>query len=249
MTLTELPQTGAGNRTPAVARRDDQGGVSKSVTNNRKPPVFVDGRSSVIPQTPTPLKADEILAEEEHILECLGAAVIMRWGSLPTKSQRELFEYATALADHTPTAQLQRKVARFLHNRKDNGFRLTSRTPSVLRKEKPKLEVTTEPTAEDSARHLLDIFQTHEKMRAGQILIRGPTRVEFLENDQWHIQHFVAGLQYASQHHWIALPSPTVIRLTEYGLFAYASGRGLPSPISGRSGIISRAAAAEGGER
>jgi hypothetical protein len=135
-----------------------------------------------------------------------------------------------------------------LHNRKDNGFRLTGRTPNVLRKESPKPKMATEPTAEESARHLLEIFQTHEKMGAGEILIRGPTRVEFLEDDQWHIQHFVAGLQYARQHRWIALPSPTVIRLTEDGFFAYASGHGLPSPISGRSSTISRDATAEGGE-
>ena len=83
--------------------------------------------------------------------------------------------------------------------------------------------MTTEPTAEESARHLLDIFQAHKKMRVGQILIRGPTRVEFLQHDPWHIQHFVAGLQYASQHRWIAMPSPTVIKLTDEGFFAYAA--------------------------
>jgi hypothetical protein len=49
--------------------RGDQGGVSKSFTNKLKPPVFVAGRSSGISQTPTPPKADEILAEEEQILE------------------------------------------------------------------------------------------------------------------------------------------------------------------------------------
>ena len=38
--------------------------------------------------------ADATPFEEEHILECLGAAVIMRWGTLPTKIQRELFESA-----------------------------------------------------------------------------------------------------------------------------------------------------------
>ena len=83
--------------------------------------------------------------------------------------------------------------------------------------------MTTEPTAEESARHLLDIFQAHKKMRAGQILMRGPTRVEFLGHEQWHIQHFVAGLQYASQRRWIAMPSPTVIKLTDDGFFAYAA--------------------------
>ncbi|MGZ8308701.1 MAG: hypothetical protein ACXWU0_02575 [Rhodoplanes sp.] len=83
--------------------------------------------------------------------------------------------------------------------------------------------MTTEPTPEESARHLLDIFQTHNKMRAGQILVRGPARIEFLQNDEWHIQRFVAGRQYASQHRWIAMPSPTVLKLTDDGFFAYAA--------------------------
>ena len=46
-------------------------------------------------------KTDQLLAEEEQIVECLGAAVIMRWGTLPTKIQRELFERATSLVDLT----------------------------------------------------------------------------------------------------------------------------------------------------
>jgi hypothetical protein len=76
-----------------------------------------------------------------------------------------------------------------------------------------------ERTPEQSARHLLEIFaRTHDnKMRAGQVLSRGPARTEFLKDRQWHIHDFVSGLHYASEHHWIAIPSPTVIRLTEDG--------------------------------
>ncbi len=38
---------------------------------------------------------DETLAdEEERILRCLGAALIMQWNTLPTKLQRELFDNA-----------------------------------------------------------------------------------------------------------------------------------------------------------
>lgn len=33
-----------------------------------------------------------LAAEEENILRCLGAAVIMRWNDLPTHIQRHLFE-------------------------------------------------------------------------------------------------------------------------------------------------------------
>jgi hypothetical protein len=37
--------------------------------------------------------------EEEHILRCLGAALIMQWGTLPRKLQRELFDNAGAMGD------------------------------------------------------------------------------------------------------------------------------------------------------
>lgn len=47
---------------------------------------------------------DQAPGQEKKILECLGAAVIMRWGTLPTKIQRELFEHATSLADLAQTA-------------------------------------------------------------------------------------------------------------------------------------------------
>jgi hypothetical protein len=53
------------------------------------------------------LKVDQAPAEDEKILECLGAAVIMLWGSLPTKIQRELFEHATSLADLAPTTSVE----------------------------------------------------------------------------------------------------------------------------------------------
>jgi hypothetical protein len=61
------------------------------------------------------LKADRAVAENEKILECLGAAVIMLWRSLPTKIQRELFEHAASLADLAPTTPWKREIARFLH--------------------------------------------------------------------------------------------------------------------------------------
>jgi hypothetical protein len=67
------------------------------------------------------LKVDQTPAEDEKILECLGAAVIMLWGSLPTKIQRELFEHVTSLADLAPTTPWKGQIARFLHNHKDDG--------------------------------------------------------------------------------------------------------------------------------
>lgn len=53
--------------------------------------------------------------EEEHILRCLGAALIMQWGTLPQKLQRELFDNAGAMGDQLDTASLRGQIARFLH--------------------------------------------------------------------------------------------------------------------------------------
>jgi hypothetical protein len=53
--------------------------------------------------------------EEEHILRCLGAALIMQWGTLPQKLQRELFDNAGAMGDLLNTESLRAQIARFLH--------------------------------------------------------------------------------------------------------------------------------------
>ena len=56
---------------------------------------------------------------EEHILRCLGAAVIMQWNTIPTKLQRELFDTAGSLGDVLQTTTLRGQIARFLHHHKD----------------------------------------------------------------------------------------------------------------------------------
>lgn len=56
---------------------------------------------------------------EEHILRCLGAAVIMQWNAIPTKLQRELFDTAGSLGDLLHTTELRGQIARFLHKHKD----------------------------------------------------------------------------------------------------------------------------------
>ena len=57
---------------------------------------------------------------EEHILRCLGAAVIMQWNTIPTKLQRELFDTAGSLGDVLKTPALRGQIARFLHDHKDD---------------------------------------------------------------------------------------------------------------------------------
>jgi hypothetical protein len=62
-----------------------------------------------------------IVAEDEgHILACLGAAVIMRWNTLPTKLQKELFDDASSTGELLQSDALKGEIARFLHNHKDD---------------------------------------------------------------------------------------------------------------------------------
>jgi hypothetical protein len=56
---------------------------------------------------------------EEHILRCLGAAVIMQWNTIPTKLKRELFDTAGSLGEVPKTVALRGQIARFLHDHKD----------------------------------------------------------------------------------------------------------------------------------
>ena len=62
------------------------------------------------------------LAEhEEKILKCLGAALIMRWNTLPTKLQRGLLDHAGSIGGRYQTASLREPIARFLHDHKDDA--------------------------------------------------------------------------------------------------------------------------------
>ena len=58
--------------------------------------------------------------EEEQILRCLGAAVIMQWNTIPTKLQRELFDSASTIGHLQQTTPLKGQIARFLHDHKDD---------------------------------------------------------------------------------------------------------------------------------
>jgi phage terminase Nu1 subunit (DNA packaging protein) len=58
--------------------------------------------------------------EEENILRCLGAAVILQWNDLPTHIQRRLFENAVSMTEPRHVPQLKEQIARFLHEHKDD---------------------------------------------------------------------------------------------------------------------------------
>ena len=58
--------------------------------------------------------------EEEHVLRCLGEAIIMHWNDLPTNIQRDLFDHAISVGEPRQTAQLKGQIARFLHRHKND---------------------------------------------------------------------------------------------------------------------------------
>jgi hypothetical protein len=62
-----------------------------------------------------------LAAEEEHVLRCLGAAIIMQWNALPTTLQREIFDTAGSVGELLETAALRGKIARFLHKHKNDA--------------------------------------------------------------------------------------------------------------------------------
>jgi hypothetical protein len=65
---------------------------------------------------------DAVLSkDEERILKCLGAAVIMQWNNLPTGIQRDIFAGATSMSDPARQLRLKQQMARFLHDHKDDA--------------------------------------------------------------------------------------------------------------------------------
>jgi hypothetical protein len=128
MTAREDHQTDVSYHAAAIARWDDEGGASISARSNTGVRASKGVRSMPMAETTAELKFDQAPGDDKKILECLGAAVIMRWGTLPTKIQRELFEHATSLADLAQTAPPKDQIARFLHNHKDDGARTTRTT-------------------------------------------------------------------------------------------------------------------------
>jgi hypothetical protein len=59
-----------------------------------------------------------LTATECQVLQCLGAAVVMRWNDLPADVQRSLFRAASEKGAVDPARELPVRIARFLHNNK-----------------------------------------------------------------------------------------------------------------------------------
>ncbi len=69
-------------------------------------------------------RGEVLAAEEEQVLRCLGAAIIMQWNTLPTSLQREIFDSAGSVGKLWETAALRGQVARFLHKHKNESGRV-----------------------------------------------------------------------------------------------------------------------------
>ena len=68
-------------------------------------------------------------ADEEKILRCLGAAVIMQWNTLPTKLQRELFDKAGSMDELLDAASLRGGSPAFCTSAKMTNIRSLGERP------------------------------------------------------------------------------------------------------------------------
>ena len=80
-----------------------------------------EGGATELPQGSEPRQDISLLADEERILWCLGAAVILQWKDLPTAIQRNLFADAAFMSDPERRFRLKQQIARFLHEHKDDN--------------------------------------------------------------------------------------------------------------------------------
>jgi hypothetical protein len=56
---------------------------------------------------PDRARGPALAAEEEHVLRCLGAAIIMQWNALPKTLQREIFDTAGSFGKLLETSALR----------------------------------------------------------------------------------------------------------------------------------------------
>ena len=73
---------------------------------------------------PPPKRHDESFPEQQNILRCLGAAVILHWNTIPAKLQQALFEAASSVQNIDHAAPLREVLAQFLHDHKNDTQKL-----------------------------------------------------------------------------------------------------------------------------
>jgi hypothetical protein len=78
------------------------------------------GATLATPEGENDERTTALTREEQHILQCLGAAVIAKWTELPTDLQKALFAHAVSGGDPRHSLHLREQIARFLHNHKND---------------------------------------------------------------------------------------------------------------------------------
>jgi hypothetical protein len=72
----------------------------------------------------TPPPADEmefdLEEDEKHLLQCLGASVLLQWNGLSNEMHRAIFETAIAVMESDQSDNLRHQLALFLHDHKDD---------------------------------------------------------------------------------------------------------------------------------
>jgi hypothetical protein len=101
----EPKRPGGSDQNKAIARWDNEGGAPKRAPQEHRNALAA------------------LAKEEEHILRCLGAAVIMQWNDLPADVQRELFDHAISMGELRNTAELKGQIARFLRKHQTDNDR------------------------------------------------------------------------------------------------------------------------------
>jgi hypothetical protein len=86
---------------------------------------LADNQDKAVRATAPDIEGVALAQEEEHILRCLGAALILQWNTLPRKLRRELFDHAGAMGEMLETAELRGKIARFLYKHKNDEGAMT----------------------------------------------------------------------------------------------------------------------------
>ncbi len=89
-----------------------------------------EGGAPAVPW-PLPYETGDLLDAERRVLECLGDALVSEWNDLLPDVQRRLFEHAASGKSHD-AALLKARIARFLHNHKDDGLRAKFHRLSAL---------------------------------------------------------------------------------------------------------------------
>ena len=88
-----------------------------------------DARTPAFAQRPirrdwSPQPADDLefdLEEDEkHLLQCLGASVLLQWNGLSNEMHRAIFETAIAVMESDQSDNLRHQLALFLHDHKDD---------------------------------------------------------------------------------------------------------------------------------